>query len=867
MMMASFSSSARPCKYDVFLSFRGEDTRKILVGHLYRALQQKTINTFIDSEELSKGNNISELVTAIEDSKISIVVLSQNYASSTCFCQTWRSALTRVADLSGWDSRKYEDDGKLIEEIVESVLKELIHTSYSKANGLVGMDSHIRKMNSSLSLEVNDVRVVGIWGMGGLGKTTIARAVYDEIAWQFEYSCFLNNVKEAFINKREVQMQEEFLFKLLKEKVQSIDLSRGRNMIMKRLGTKKVLVVLDDVETFAQIEALLGELHAFGEGSRIIVTTRNKQSLSGVNQTYEPRYLSGDEALGLFMKYAFRTNPSSREYDHLSRCATEYAHGLPLALRVLGSFLDNKSICEWQAVLEKLKSIPHIEIQHVLRISFDGLDDSEKDIFLDIACLFRYWEKDYVTELLDSCGFFPRNGLRALVDKALITILSITGDQSDDDEIDMHDLLQEMGREITRLESTKEPGKRSRLWSYEDVNRVLTQNTATDAVECLKLDLSNSKADLCINSGAFVRMTKLRLLIIHYSFDSRYDDYLSNRREELCPVDGCKQLTRGDFEFLSDELRFLLWHGCPLKSLPSAFIPKNLVRIDMRGSHIQELWEGIKPLQNLKVIMLSHCQHLVKIPDLTDAIHLKKLYLNVCKSLRELHPSISDLQDLHYLDLMGCKELKSLPSSIHMKSLETLALSGCSNLEKFPVISDFMDELRYLPLGGTAIKELPSSINNLTGLGTLDLRGCREFRSLPSSIDMKWLRTLRLSGCSNVEKFPEISEYMTKLRCLDLDGTAIKELHSSINNLTGLVELNLESCTELKSLPTSIHLSSLRTLNLKGCSSLENFPEISGIMKELSDLLLDGTGIKGLPSSIDQLEGLKKNKYAVLQKP
>lgn len=332
-------------------------------------------------------------------------------------------------------------------------------------------------MNSRLSLEVNDVRVVGIWGMGGLGKTTIARAVYDEIAWQFEYSCFLNNVKEAFINKREVQMQEEFLFKLLKEKVQSIDLSRGRNMIMKRLGTKKVLVVLDDVETFAQIEALLGELHAFGEGSRIIVTTRNKQSLSGVNQTYEPRCLSGDEALGLFMKYAFRTNQPSREYDHLSRCATAYAHGLPLALKVLGSFLDNKSICEWEAVLEKLKSIPHIEIQHVLRISFDGLDDSEKDIFLDIACLFRYWEKDYVTELLDSCGFFPRNGLRVLVDKALITISSITGDQSDDDEIDMHDLLQEMGREITRLESTKEPGKRSRLWSYEDVNRVLTQNT------------------------------------------------------------------------------------------------------------------------------------------------------------------------------------------------------------------------------------------------------------------------------------------------------------------------------------------------------------------------------------------------------
>ncbi|PRQ59958.1 putative TIR domain-containing protein [Rosa chinensis] len=82
-MMASSSSSGSRCKYDVFISFRGEDTRKIFVGHLYRALQQKAINAFIDSEGLSKGNKISELLTYIEDSRLSVLVLSQNYASST----------------------------------------------------------------------------------------------------------------------------------------------------------------------------------------------------------------------------------------------------------------------------------------------------------------------------------------------------------------------------------------------------------------------------------------------------------------------------------------------------------------------------------------------------------------------------------------------------------------------------------------------------------------------------------------------------------------------------------------------------------------------------------------------------------------
>ncbi|KAB2615663.1 TMV resistance protein N-like [Pyrus ussuriensis x Pyrus communis] len=80
---SSSSSSEGHWKYDVFLNFRGEDTRKIFVGHLYKALDQKAINTFIDAEELRKGNDLSELLTAISKSRLSIVVFSQNYPSST----------------------------------------------------------------------------------------------------------------------------------------------------------------------------------------------------------------------------------------------------------------------------------------------------------------------------------------------------------------------------------------------------------------------------------------------------------------------------------------------------------------------------------------------------------------------------------------------------------------------------------------------------------------------------------------------------------------------------------------------------------------------------------------------------------------
>ncbi|PRQ57520.1 putative TIR domain, winged helix-turn-helix DNA-binding domain-containing protein [Rosa chinensis] len=910
-MAGASSSSGGSFRYDVFINFRGEDTRRCFICHLYKALEQKALDVFIDSEELRTGDDLSALFKAIEDSRLSIVVFSRHYASST-WClkelvhildrrsqivvpifyqvnpshicnleesfaeafaehesnskidkeelESWKSSLNRAANISGYHSTNFGDDTQLIDSIVKDILEKLIHISPSKTDGLIGMDSHINAIDRLLQLGVDDFPIVGIWGMGGIGKSTIAKAFFDRIAHQFEHKCFLDNVKEGFITKNgAVQMVEKLLSKLLKVKDRST-LDGGLNMIRERLGKKRILLVLDDVDNLDQIETLIGEKPTFGGGSRIIITTRDKKLLAGY-LIYEPKLFTNEEALALFSKYAFRTNKPSESYDAIARRAVKYAYGLPLALKVLGALLDNKSVQEWEYELEKIKKVSITSLDNnigrVLWASYDGLDEYQKKIFLDIACFFKRMDKDLVTKFHESCGFFPQNGLRVLEERSLVSV-------SRYGELEMHDLIQEVGRDIVHRQSTEDPGMRSRLWNYEDVHLVLAQNTATK-VEGIILDLSKLKA-VYINDEVFVSMSRLRLLQLseyhygdgykyHYGWQQKHA-YGSARTREA-DYEPCVQDMNENLKFLSNELRVLVWHGCPLKSFPINFVPNNLIYIDMCSSHIKQLWEGTKRLQNLVYINLSHSKYLIETPDFTEATHLKQLRLGECTSLLEVHPSISAL-----------------------KSLVELDLRGCSNLNKFPNISGNMEKLSKLWLDQTAITEIPSSINDLSGLRDLSLACCRELRSLPSSIHMKSLNKLDLSGCSKLTEFPEISKVMEVLRVLPLEGTAIKELPSSINNLTRLQSLSLRNCTslvclpnnignmtclqylcltgcrELRGLPSSIHMKSLKSLDLSGFSKLTEFLEISEVMEELKVLRLDGTAIKELPSSINNLTGL-----------
>jgi len=337
---------------------------------------------------------------------------------------------------------------------------------------LVGIDSRVEVLSGYVGEELGNAIFIGICGMGGIGKTTVSRVLYDRIRWQFKGNCFLANVREVFAAKDGPRhLQEQLLSEILMERASVWDSYRGIEMIKRRLRLKKILLILDDVDDKKQLEFLAAEPGWFGPGSRIIITSRDTNVFTGNDDTkiYEAEKLNDDDALMLFSQKAFKNDQPAEDFVELSKQVVGYANGLPLALEVIGSFLYGRSIPEWGSAINRMNEIPDGKIIDVLRISFDGLHESDKKIFLDIACFLKGFKIDRITRILDSRGFYAGIGIPVLIERSLINVSR--------DQVWMHNILQIMGKEIVRCESPAEPGRRSRLWTYEDVCLALMDNT------------------------------------------------------------------------------------------------------------------------------------------------------------------------------------------------------------------------------------------------------------------------------------------------------------------------------------------------------------------------------------------------------
>ena len=369
-------------------------------------------------------------------------------------------------------------EAEVIQEIVGKISSELNHR-FSKAisKDLVGIDSRVEEMLENYLCEgLGGVRFVGICGMGGMGKTTLAQEIYRRISDNFEASSFIANVREETRNQRLVSLQKQLLSKILvPSEIRISNIHEGMNVIGNRLRNKRVLIVLDDVDEDIQLEALAGKHDWFGLGSRIILTSRDRNLLRrhGADDIYAIKRLSENEALLLFSWRAFKESYPKKDYVELSKDFVNNSSGHPLVITIVGASLFAKGIDEWKTALGKLKETSD-RILDVLKMSFDELMDVQKELFLDIACFLKGGNINCIRDILKTFGYDPDNDIHVLKDQSLITIDAR-------ETLWMHDLLQEMGQEIVCRECRNEPGNQSRLLNYKDVLRVLRNNT----VSCL----------------------------------------------------------------------------------------------------------------------------------------------------------------------------------------------------------------------------------------------------------------------------------------------------------------------------------------------------------------------------------------------
>ncbi|KAH7284941.1 hypothetical protein KP509_33G003400 [Ceratopteris richardii] len=762
---------------------------------------------------------------------------------------------------------------RLVERVME-IFKEANENSMDVTDFPVGLLQRHKEIESRIVSQMSNnhrsVQYFGLWGKGGVGKTTTAKSIFNGMHKEFESSAFfldtraeVNSSNSGFLHVQHKILDELKVKRIAISKTKNAD--DGKKLLSSKLKGVSAFIVLDNLDTRSQIDALCYPLSCLAADSIVIITSRDPQILTYASIPEENIFciegLSEENSEWLFCWHAFMNPMPPAHLKKVAKKAIKACQGLPLSLKVLGCHLFGANdINKWKETLRLIQQDEE-NIFDILKVSLNSLKLREKEAFLDICAFFIGREEDFVCAFIEDRYEMGTTILTALKSQCLITVKRSIKENPYDTRrevrtIQVHDQLRDIGRYIIQKE------EKNRAWDEKTSNDILKDATALSGLRGL-----SARTDMQYPGK-----------IASYNSSSQLIFLELEEAQEKAETNEGRTIYNLFATVHCDELRWLRW-GLP-EELPRGLCSEQLRVLLLSNSGIRELPDS---LPNLRILEIEHCDYFegFSTPIGTSMPLLRRLNFSRCPRLKSLDSSIGRLTDLRSLTIDSCastmhlpKEITKLPSLRELTlqflrkiktlslppNLRTLRLWWCDRLERVDASLPSLEELKVyvcpklkkLPLVGSCFVEL--TIEQCEGL-VLDDDQCLKWKDLRSLRELTLiylremktlslhsnLRTLTLWMCDSLESvdasLPELEELTLKgcpnLKKLPILGSSLRRL--TIEQCAGRV-LDDDECLELKVLPSLPKLTlessgrmktlslpqNLRTLRLQKCDRLEN---------------------------------------------
>ncbi|KAF3780248.1 popC protein [Nymphaea thermarum] len=790
-------------EFDVFLSFRGEDTRKTFTELLYDGLEMQGIHTFKDDKKLKKGERVESLLDAIDKSKIFVPILSKNYADS-------RWCLMEIA--------KIVSSGRLIIPVFFDVDPSDIRRQKGPFEAAFRKHEGNKELTERTVDEWRDaLRKVGEISGYDLKNETDGQ-VFATVDHNLSFSSAKSSVKEvmsSFLSKfyaYETRNETEGIFLYL-----TSQWKRHLYLSTKAFSTMPKLRMLNlnfskfqecDLQHFPRklkwLEWRACPLESLTWDGNLLDLVVLDLSHSKVKQIWNEKTLN--------MELRGPLQQGSMVFRRL---------------KVL-----NLSCCSSLVATPDFACVPCL-VKLILDTCYHLLEiDESVECLEDLVYLSMQWCLA-LTEL--------PTGVTKLGSLEILNLSNCQNIWALPERVGEMESLTEMCLDSTKIRKLPE--------SIVELSNLCKLS--------LKKCASLEELPHCIG-----RLESLQVINLERTAVTRLPDSIGELKSlNQLSLKGCKLLELPDSIGQLESLRDLIVDGAFLMSIPDSIGNLNSLHwLSLEGHELIESALSSTETESPEET-ITWCNLITRLPDSIGHLrNLHQLCVDGCPSLVELPDAIGSLETLEVLTLTGTK-VRKLPGSIgELKNLYMLSLKDSELLEELPQSIGNLESLRELILDRcTSLRDIPDSIRYLQNLSQLSLKECKSLEEVPDSFEnLKCLKELILEGTS-LRRLPNSIEGLKNLIQLSLNGSDLfEELPDSIGRLESLKELNLDS-TRIRNLPESIvHLKNLNQLSLCKCGLLEEIPESIGELKSLESIMVDECGrLRSLPDSVGLLERLE----------